>query len=101
MSGEKSVERYVLFGERGAIGTLSNFLLTVDYLMRFGTAFGFSVEDAKQAEKVTIIGGTEFVSEEEEQAITDAGAVVARISGSEEDISQRLKARIEAKDPLP
>jgi len=101
MSGEKFVERYVLFGGREVVGTLSNFLLAVDYLMRFGTAFGFSIEDAKQAEKVTIIGGTEFVSEEEEQAISDAGAVVARISGSEEDIFQRLKARIDAGEPLP
>jgi hypothetical protein len=101
MAEEKLMDRYVLFGERGTPGTYSNFLISLEYLTRFKTAFGFSVDDARRASKVTIIGGTEFVTEQEEQSIADSGATVARISGSEEDIAQRLRARLESGEPLP
>ncbi len=101
MAEEKFIERYVLFGGREIAGVESNFLLALDYLTKFKTAFGFSVNDAEQASKVTIIGGTDFVTGEEEQSISDSGAEVARISGSEDDIRRRILSRVESGNPLP
>ena len=55
---------------------------------------GFSPEDARQAEYVTIVGGRSGVSAETEQMLRDSGCKVERIAGRDEDETSRLLAEL-------
>ncbi|MEZ4712497.1 MAG: hypothetical protein R3A44_35245 [Caldilineaceae bacterium] len=49
----------------------------------FRPALGFSLNDAKNAEYVTIVGGESGISKAEEQLLRNAGCRAERISGRE------------------
>ncbi len=53
------------------------------YVEAFLPTCGFSVDEAKQARKVTIIGNEQGVSQSDAQALTAAGCQVQRIAGKD------------------
>jgi len=95
---EKSINHYLLFGPPGSRGRKVNLLLAFDFIETFSVTVGFSVEEAKHARQVTIIG--EGISPADEQAIKDAGVQIERLSGDAYDIEAELTARIQAGRPF-
>jgi hypothetical protein len=62
--------------------------------LTFSPTVGFSVEDAKKARQVTIIG--EGISPTDQQAIRNSGSQVEVLTGDPYEIEARLNARIQA-----
>ena len=90
---QKSFDHYVLFGPPEARGRKTNFFIAMDYLLHFSLPAGFSVEEAKNARLVTIIG--EGVSTGSVESLRQNGAKVELlVDGSyalEETLNQRIK----------
>jgi len=91
---DKTISHYLLFGPPGSRGRQTNLILAMDYMLAFSVTVGFSVEEAKQAQRVTIIG--EGISAADRQAIQDSGSEVESIAGDAYDIEAKLIARIQA-----
>jgi hypothetical protein len=91
---DKTISHYLLFGPPGSRGRQTNLILAMDYMLAFSVTVGFSVEEAKQAQRVTIIG--EGISAADRQAIQDSGSEVEAIAGDAYDIEAKLIARIKA-----
>lgn len=91
-AGERALSHYVLLGPVGALGERTNFLLAIEYISHFRLAFGYSLTDAQQAARVTIIG--DGYGPLEEAGLAAAGCQVERISGGPESIRAALAARI-------
>jgi len=53
-----------------------------EYIRRFLPTCGFSVEEARRYQHVTIVGGALGVSESDAQALRDAGRTVERVAGA-------------------
>ncbi len=96
----KTLDHYVLFGKEDAPGTTANLLVSLEYLLAFTPAFGFSAEDAASARKVTIIGDESHVSADQATALESSGSWLERISGKAEDIADLLLRRVAARDPF-
>ena len=90
---QKSFDHYVLFGPINARGRKTNFFIAMSYLLHFSLPAGFSVEEAQQARRVTIIG--EGISAGSVESIRQSGTEVELlVSGSyalEETLNQRIK----------
>lgn len=88
-AGLKTIRHYVLFpaGE-GATGDL--FVNATGYMAKFRPTVGFSVEEARSAEYVTIVGAEAGVSAACERQLVEAGCKVERISGRTDDDTARL-----------
>ncbi len=91
---DKTISHYLLFGPPGSRGRQTNLILAMDYMLAFSVTVGFSVEEAKQAQRVTIIG--EGISAADRQAIQDSGSEVEAIAGDAYNIEAKLIARIQA-----
>lgn len=91
---EKTISHYLLFGPPGSRGRQTNLILAMDYVLAFSVTVGFSVAEAKQAQRVTIIG--EGISAADRQAIQGSGSEVESITGDAYDIEAELVARIQA-----
>lgn len=87
--GLKTIRHYLLFpaGE-GAAGEL--FVNATGYMAKFHPTVGFSVEEARGAEFVTIVGAEAGVSAASERQLVEAGCKVERISGRTDDDTARL-----------
>ncbi len=96
----KAMDHYVLFGKGDVSGTTTNLLVSLEYLLAFTPAFGFSVEDAASARKVTIVGDESHVSADQMAALESSGSWVERISGKAEEIARLLLRRVAARDPF-
>jgi hypothetical protein len=81
-----------LLGPVNSRGRQTNLLQAITYVLNFSATAGFSVEEAKQARYVTIIG--DGVSQADQQAIRNAGSQVELLSGDPYEIEARLNARI-------
>ncbi|MEZ4661513.1 MAG: hypothetical protein R2911_28515 [Caldilineaceae bacterium] len=62
--GLKSMRHYLLFWQRAYPGPLGqqDLVNALEYVARFRPALGFSLNDAKNAEYVTIVGGESGIS---------------------------------------
>ena len=69
---ERPVYHYLLIGT-------ADFAAAQPYVERFQPAVGFAVEEALHAKFVTIVGGTEGISRQEEDRLRGAGVQVERI----------------------
>jgi len=73
----------------------------IDYIGAFGPTVGFSVDEARRAEYVTIVGGPAGVPTQVEQQLLAAGCKVQRLGGAtQEETTQMLYDLIEAGRPF-
>ncbi|MCP4168371.1 MAG: hypothetical protein GY759_21105 [Chloroflexi bacterium] len=79
----KSLEHYVLFWQQPTAWAEDDWLGALNYIARFRPSAGFSQEDAKAAQRVTIIGGVAGVNQQVENALRSAGCLVERIAGQD------------------
>jgi hypothetical protein len=62
----------------------------VDYIAQFPVTIGFSIEEAKSAKFVTIVGGTAGTPAQAEQILRAAGCQVERLAGRTETETRQL-----------
>jgi hypothetical protein len=91
---------YVLFGPADQPATRAYLLLAQEYLLAFAPSFGFRIEEAIRADKVTILAGLDSVDVAAEGRLTAAGIAVQRIAGSVAEVAAALAARIAAGKPF-
>lgn len=77
----RPLDHYVLFWQKVDSWAQEDWRAAERYIGRFRPTAGFSLDDAKQARVVTIVGGDAGVSGQAEQALRAAGAKVERIAG--------------------
>ncbi len=94
--GIKSIRHYLLFWQRDFPGPVArqDFVNAIGYIARFRPTVGFSVEDAKYAEYVTIIGNEAGISATDEQILCSHGCKVERVAGRNEDETSRSLAEM-------
>jgi hypothetical protein len=63
------------------------------YVKKYQTTIGFSIEEAKHAARVTVIGNTQSIPEETVDQLRLAGCLVERISGDGTSIASQLSER--------
>ncbi len=82
-SGLKTTRHYMLFWQREQAGQAprEDLANSLAYIARFRPTVGFSPEEARAAEYVTIIGGEAGVSRAVEQMLAQAGCKVDRVAG--------------------
>jgi hypothetical protein len=82
-NGRKVIDHYLLLPlfEWGAARWHLN--IVQQYVEAFLPTCGFSVDEAKRASKVTIIGNEQGISQADAQALTAAGCQVQRIAGKD------------------
>ncbi len=81
-AGGKALGHYMLFWQTADNWAKDDFLGAQAYVGRFRVTTGFSVDDALQAEYVTIVGGPLGVSSEAETLLRAAGCKVERVAGA-------------------
>ncbi|MGQ9840353.1 MAG: N-acetylmuramoyl-L-alanine amidase [Anaerolineae bacterium] len=77
----KTIGHYMLFWQRADNWAKEDWAAATNYFARFRPTAGFSPDDAKQAEYVTIVGGVAGVPYEVEQMLIAAGCKVERLAG--------------------
>ncbi len=80
---QKLFAHYLLFGPGSQPGTMTNLIIALDYILRYAPLVGFSPEEAKNAQHVTIVGDTSAVSTAAEQSLLEAGCMVERLAASD------------------
>jgi hypothetical protein len=78
---DKPLGHYVLFWQTPHDWAREDFLGAENYIGRFRTTVGFSQDDAKHAQHVTIVGGPLGVSSASEALLRAAGCKVERVAG--------------------
>lgn len=97
--GQKTINHYLLFGPPGSRGRQTNLLLSANYMLAFSVTAGYSVEEAKTARRVTIIG--EGISQADQQAIRDSGSELEILAGDPYQIEAELKRRVDSGNAFP
>ena len=94
--GVKSIRHYLLFWHRAYPGPLArqDYINAIGYVSRFRPTLGFSVDDARNAEYVTIIGNEAGVSADSELSMRQSGCKVERIAGRTEEETGRMLAEL-------
>lgn len=90
----KPIEHYLLFWYHGPGNWAKWDVLAavLSYLERFPATIGFSIEEAKAASRVMIIGGPAGVPAEAEETLRAAGCQVERLAGANEtETRQKLE----------
>ncbi len=77
----KPLGHYVLFWQTPDDWAKQDFFGAENYIGRFRVTVGFSIDDAMQAQFVTIVGGPLGVSSEAEALLRAAGCEVERVAG--------------------
>jgi len=77
----RAIYHYLLFWQTDKSWAEADWQAATRYIARFRPTAGFSTDEARQAENVTIIGGPGGVSLEVEQMLRAAGCRVQRIAG--------------------
>jgi N-acetyl-anhydromuramyl-L-alanine amidase AmpD len=94
--GVKNIRHYMLFWHRPFPGPLArqDFVNAINYIGRFRPTLGFSVQDARNAEYVTIVGNEAGISGAEEKSLRNSGCRVERIAGRDEEETSRMLAEL-------
>jgi N-acetyl-anhydromuramyl-L-alanine amidase AmpD len=82
--GDQPMEHYLLFWDHGSLWAAEDWENAQAYVAHFRPTTGFSVEDAKQARHVTIVGGPSGVSAAEEARLRAACIDVHRLAGADQ-----------------
>ena len=95
------IYHYMLFWHKGDTWARQDWLNSINYVARYRPTMGFSADDASHAQKVTIVGGPLGVSAEIEQRLREAGCIVRRVAGANEQETKDLLDRLAAEgDPF-
>jgi N-acetyl-anhydromuramyl-L-alanine amidase AmpD/Skp family chaperone for outer membrane proteins len=86
----KTINHYVLFWQQPTVWAQEDWQAADSYIGRFRPTAGFSIDDARHAEFVTIVGGVAGVSYEVEQMLVAAGCKVDRLAGADFAGTKRL-----------
>ena len=98
---EKPLYHYMLFWQTPEAWAREDWLNSINYVARYRPTMGFSHDDAKMAQRVTIVGGPLGVSEEVERLLRQAGCTVRRVAGANEAETKALLDRLaEEGDPF-
>jgi hypothetical protein len=94
---DKPIEHYMLFWYHGP-GNWGKWDLlgALTYIEKFPAAIGFSVEEAKAARRVTIVGGSTGVPAEVEEILRAAGCQVERLAGANETETRQILEQLAA-----
>lgn len=94
--GVKNIRHYLLFWQRAFPGPLArqDFVNAINYIVRFRPTLGFSIQDARNAEFVTIVGSEAGISAAEEKSLRNSGCKVERIAGRDEEETSRMLAEL-------
>ena len=71
----------LLFGSPAVPNMQINLIVALDYIARFVPTVGFSVEEARSVQNVTVVGRA--IDPASEQALKSAGCVVRHIDGAD------------------
>jgi hypothetical protein len=91
---DRPFAHYVLFGAADQPATQVHLLLAQDFLLAFAPAFGFSVDEAALAARVTLVGDTAAISDDAATRLAAAGAQVQRIAGTIDEMAAALAQRV-------
>ena len=86
----RRVGHYVLFWQKPDAWAQQDWKAAETYIGRFRPTAGFSVDDAKAAQFVTIVGGSAGVPVEAEQQLRAAGCQVERLAGIDYADTKRI-----------
>jgi len=86
----KTIGHYMLFWQRADAWAKEDYTAALNYVARFRPTLGFSPEDARNAEYVTIVGGPLGVPPETEEMLKRAGCKVERLAGRDFADTQRI-----------
>ena len=86
----KTIGHYMLFWQRADAWAQEDWGAAAAYFARFRPTAGFSPDDAKTAEYVTIVGGVAGVPYETEQMLSAAGCKVERLAGADFADTKRM-----------
>jgi hypothetical protein len=86
----KPLGHYVLFWQTVDNWAREDWLASEQYMGRFRPTSGFSLDDAMNAQFVTIVGGVAGVSYQAEQALRAAGCRVERVAGVDYADTKRI-----------
>jgi hypothetical protein len=87
---DRALHHYMLFWARDVEWAKNDWLNALDFIGAFRPTAGFSVEEASQAEYVTIVGGPLGVSKAAEEQLKAAGCRVDRIAGKDEAATKQM-----------
>ena len=88
--GAKPIYHYVLFWSRDGVWADKDWANARNYIGRFHPTAGFKVNDAAQAEYVTIVGGPLGVPKSAEEWLREQGCKVDRIAGKDEVETRKI-----------
>ncbi len=95
------IYHYMLFWQHGEAWARQDWLNSINYVARYRPTMGFLPDEAAHAQKVTIVGGPSGVSPEVEQRLREAGCIVRRIAGANEEETKAILDRLaEEGDPF-
>jgi N-acetyl-anhydromuramyl-L-alanine amidase AmpD len=86
----KTIFHYMLFWQTETDWAKKDLTGAMNYIGKFRPSLGFSLEDALEAEYVTIIGGPLGISVEDEARLKASGCKVERVAGNSELATQAL-----------
>jgi hypothetical protein len=78
VTSTKLIDHYLLLGPQDA---QNNLVLATNYILKFKPTVGFNVEEAKQAQQVTIVG--QGISQADQEAIKAAGSQLELLTVAE------------------
>ncbi|MDM8529486.1 carboxypeptidase-like regulatory domain-containing protein [Anaerolineales bacterium HSG24] len=85
----KTIQHYVLLGPENS---KTNLAIAASYILKFGLTVGFSVAEAKQASRVTIVGAG--IRQADQNAIKSGGCQLEVLTDDAYDIEEELTARV-------
>ena len=90
--GVKSIRHYLLFWQRPYPGPFApeDFTGAAEFIVRFRPTVGFSVNDARHAEYVTVVGSEAGITQEQELSLRQSGCRVERIAGRNDAETRRM-----------
>ncbi len=93
----KPIQHYMLLWHKGN-GNWAEWELrgALDYISKFPVTIGFSVEEAKLAKAVTIVGGPDGIPAEVDDMLRAAGCKVDRLVGATETDTRRILRELAA-----
>lgn len=86
----KGLFHYLLFWQKPDSWAREDWYAAENYVQRFRPTMGFSVDDARNAEHVTIVGGLAGVSYAAEELLRAAGCQVERLAGADFAETKRM-----------